>query len=531
MIDVAPLWILFNWNSSVTKDAGQCALNLGSYDAETGFTAINQPEYWFNLPADQQRPAAYSIADVGTGTVTIHAQFHAVRNLALRGMQPYPVPYQGKVLVGAVSDGNGDTATNILGWIAPKVLEFNANGYSEMVEFELKHHNIGKGGVFGVRAASQCWQWAAAPATGQSAADPAVDDEDSLNKFPYFIANMTEHQVFVLADRPRSPWSEYPPDDQLFRLPCVQLLEPMLKGLTKPKDLSGGNVQTWVVSAIAQWLHPSGPVNLGTGLIETPMRYSYASGEGGLENDTSSDSQNPIDSFLSVSGLAYRFSREPGAWPPFKECSCFTPSLVLCAMARLLGCATSLMRFMDGANDTAPQGGVRCHPLVPIASGWWVTGRWQTQPPAVPVDDPDSVVKDPYFQEKVTADVVVNFGQHRIVAIGDFEGTHDEPDFCPFVVDATFRANARIDLKNDGTGGWAWAPALPTPDAPWDAGTKKRYLSLPLQGGALVLPVAKGTKTPNGTAIWNPWAGYRDFVLHDPAQPIHTVFDTLKLMY
>ncbi len=506
-IDVTPMFVWFNWDASEQKDASVCALNLGSYEASQGFSVVDGPEF---RPVGNA-PAAYSIADVKTGNgPVIHATFHAID-------QATGDPYQGQALIGAAAANDGNF-NNILGWIPPQVVDFNSDGNSDLAVFQLEHHHIGKGGVFGVRAGFHAWLWAASTS---GSTDPGSYTEGDLNKKPFQITNMTTHEIFVLADRPQAPWSEFPPKDQLFRLPCVQLLRAVLGALVTPKDLSSGEMQTWVVSAIAQWLHPSGPVDNETGHIDNPLNFTYSRDSQGLTGagENKPPPTKPVIALLSIPSLLLRISmdapKDPGL--PANQCSCFTPSFVLCACARALGCQTTLVRIQ-------PNEILVCHPLIPLGSDRWLT-RWdETQDGLSYTDgvDPTTTFVDPTttFQQVAKVGEHIIFGDHRIVAVGDFEryGSSASPhfplSFNPIVVDATFRANASMVGMTDGTGATIWAPIGPTVEVPWDSTiAKKTYLCLRLRSG--LAQVA--------------WPGYCDYVLFDAAQPLLLIFDKLEL--
>jgi hypothetical protein len=179
--------IRFNHNTdSATGDALNLRLN------QLPGTVVQGPE-WRN--GNETLPIAYAMRQAGP-RVTVKAMFHGPPNRDVKVRARDATGFTGnkagpvKRLALLVFRLLGVHSGAVLGEIADSLISFGSNGYSELIEFELRGHRIRQAGV-GIYHVSWIWEYL-----------------EGRNWEPFA---RTEHKIYILVDEPREPWSREAP--------------------------------------------------------------------------------------------------------------------------------------------------------------------------------------------------------------------------------------------------------------------------------------------------------------------------------
>lgn len=206
-MDVILKAIQFNHNcTAATHDA----LNIRFNETQ----AVELPEWRRGITfTPQQSPAAYAINETRGNTLTIKASFTGTANgeIWVRAVQARPEARQARGCnpVGWLSSPAQSFAArraNVLGEVKERKITFDANGHTELKEFELESVLVWRAGI---SVSNTEWRWQFRATRGDRWTDFAL----------------TSHRIYTVLEIPKCPWEQMPYDDSNTQLPWAEALE------------------------------------------------------------------------------------------------------------------------------------------------------------------------------------------------------------------------------------------------------------------------------------------------------------------
>jgi len=202
--DVILLAIQFNHRDGATHDAFNIRFN------ET--VAVTPPEWRRKTTfTAQQSPAAYAIKETCGNTLIIKAQFYGTANstVLVRAVQARPDARQtrGCNPIGLLlPTSSALQRINVLGEVREREIRFDANGETDLEDFELQNVLIW---TVGVSVSTTEWRWQFR-ATGT----------DRWTDFA-----ITRHRIYTVLQIPNCPWQQNPSEEEITQLPWAEALE------------------------------------------------------------------------------------------------------------------------------------------------------------------------------------------------------------------------------------------------------------------------------------------------------------------
>lgn len=147
--------------------------------------------------------AAYSLARVVGRPVTIGARFRRllpqIASVQVRAIQP-------PLLAGDWVQVFMEARINVLGEVAPRMVDFGPDGDSGFVAFTLRNTRLATCGI-GVHPVRWLWQYRLGPGS------------------PWQLFAVTEHTIYTVLDVPTLPWLQQPATTANTQLPWTDALE------------------------------------------------------------------------------------------------------------------------------------------------------------------------------------------------------------------------------------------------------------------------------------------------------------------